>query len=317
MIGSASGVVIWLLRPDRRRSGRQSRRRRLQRQMCDVAGTAFAGRLGQRIETSQYPPRQCDVHPLDGVVQKCRVQRDDAEHPPRVIWFPAQGLKARRRGDGLAGVKRGIDPGGCRFLRAEDSLVHAVAGGEATGKVRHDDAERRGAGAGFDHDGIAHGLNCLLQAGLFADRGYQAGAEILLRVRHDDVAGAVGMLEDVMRAAHAVQDPSGGLEFPDQVCAFHRAHHTHRHASVNDTHWPETPAALRCGRTCCFGPAPGRDTVRRPDGRNDAAHGGADQAAGTTGSDRGAGCQRARPCGETRWRCRYRAARGEAHAGDV
>jgi hypothetical protein len=31
----------------------------------------------------------------------------------------------------------------------------------------------------------------------------------------------------VMRAAHAVQDPSGGPEFPDQVCAFHDAHYTH------------------------------------------------------------------------------------------
>ena len=158
--------------------------------------------MGQRIETPQYAPRQRDVYPLDCVIEKCGVQRDDAEHPHRVVRVPAQGLQARQRGDCPAGVKRGIDPGGRRFLGAKDSLVQGVAGGEAARKIRHDDAERRGGGAGFDYDGIANELNCLLQAGLLADRGDQTGAEILswglacqpvgmLRVWQDDMAGAV------------------------------------------------------------------------------------------------------------------------------
>src|SRR5580658_2788621 len=41
------------------------------------------------------------------------------------------------------------------------------------------------------------------------------------------MTGAVGMLKDVVRAANAVQDPAGRLQFTDDVRTLHCVYHTH------------------------------------------------------------------------------------------
>ena len=65
------------------------------------------------------------------------------------------------------------------------------------------------------------------KASLFADRGDEADAKILLRMWHDHMAGSTRMLEDVMRATHAIQNPTDGFHVTDEVRALHDAHNTH------------------------------------------------------------------------------------------
>ena len=56
-----------------------------QRQMRDVAGAALPSGAGQGIQALQHTTRQCDVYPLNRVIEQSRIQRDDAEGPSGII----------------------------------------------------------------------------------------------------------------------------------------------------------------------------------------------------------------------------------------
>jgi hypothetical protein len=196
-----------------------------QRELRDEARAAFAGRTRQSVKALEHSAGQRDIDALYGVVEQRRVQSYDTEHPTSVGGILAQGFQAGRRREGLTRVESRIDPSGGGFLRAGDSLIQTIAGREATGQIRDNHAEGGRFVTGFDGDGVAH-VN-ISQPGLFPNGGNQADSKILLWVRNDNMAWALGMLKNMMRAANAIQNPARRFQFSNQVGTLHFAHHTH------------------------------------------------------------------------------------------
>ena len=83
-----------------------------------------------------------------------------------------------------------------------------------------------------------------------AQLAHQAFTQILARVRHADMSIASPVGEDMVRAAHPVEDPSGPFQLPEQVRALHlriiRAaggggEHTHSDEPESATHFLVNP----------------------------------------------------------------------------
>ena len=150
-----------------------------------------------------------------------RVNSDDAENPAGVFGRLTDGFDARGWRNGLGLARPGRHRPMRRRLPRRPPWLHPACRQpeKHPGQVRHHHAERSGVRSGFDSDGIMHG--CLLQTGLLANRRDQPAAQVLFGVRPHDNAGASWVFENMMRAAHTIQQPPGLLQFPNDARAVH------------------------------------------------------------------------------------------------
>jgi hypothetical protein len=77
---------------------------------------------------------QGDVLALGRVVEQRRIEADDAERPAAIGGVVAHRLQAGRRGDGAAGIQRGVYPGRRRLLGPREGVVQGVPAEKQPGK---------------------------------------------------------------------------------------------------------------------------------------------------------------------------------------
>jgi len=169
----------------------------------------------------QHATRQTDIHPLQCIVQHGWVYLYQSPQPARKIRMGStQYLNGGRCWNGLSCVQRDFNPAGNGFLGLNHGLFQSVPSRKAARQVRDHHTPGGGVISRFNGNGETHIVR-LSNAGLPPDSLYQPVPQVLLGVRHHDMARARQMLEDVMGAIHPVQLPTSTLHLAYQVGACH------------------------------------------------------------------------------------------------
>jgi hypothetical protein len=115
-----------------------------QLQLRDPTGTAFAGGARLRVEAKQRAPRQRDVDPFDGTVERGRIHANDAEYPTGMIRAHAQRLERESHPKTATRIEGRVYPGrGGSSAAATASSIVRTHGITPTNR----DPNRRASGA--------------------------------------------------------------------------------------------------------------------------------------------------------------------------